>query len=320
MNNFFEHAKPLSSNNIEVRNTIYHYTSPQGLIGILGSENPKLFFTQYDSLNDLKERKDVLDFLYGYCEYRVKENLMPKELEEEIRKIELSDKSRIEHNLDKIIWLDDGEKYCCKTEMKNEDCYTYICSFSREPDLLPMWRMYSKSEHYEGYCLGLRSEDFKIRTSFGRGYKIELRNVVYTDSDKTAILDKLLIPIMQHYNEYSIQDKLVVIEIIKQLIFNYQFVFKNKAFEYEKEIRAILHVPKNLNSTLVNLSERKYRTVNGMIVPYVEYEIPHANLLSVNLAPSLKEEINKNNLTDFLVSKKYDNVKVYGSEIPLRVN
>ena len=36
---------------------IYHYTSPSGLLGILAKEGgAKLYFTQYDSLNDRSER------------------------------------------------------------------------------------------------------------------------------------------------------------------------------------------------------------------------------------------------------------------------
>ena len=34
---------------------IYHYTSPQGLLGILQPDNPVLWFSRYDALNDKTE-------------------------------------------------------------------------------------------------------------------------------------------------------------------------------------------------------------------------------------------------------------------------
>ena len=41
-----------------VGDTIYHYTSPSGLKGIL-DELPSLFFTRYDCLNDFTEGRII---------------------------------------------------------------------------------------------------------------------------------------------------------------------------------------------------------------------------------------------------------------------
>ncbi|MGN0462676.1 MAG: hypothetical protein ACI4HZ_09560, partial [Ruminococcus sp.] len=154
--------------------TLYHYTSPVGMMGILNSENPKLYFSQYDSLNDLKERKDIMEFVAGYCDFKVKEKTMSVELAEEIKSIELTDNFLITEIQKEEITLQNGETINELTAIKNEDCYTYICSFSKEPDLLPMWRMYCKSEHYEGYCLGFRDNVFQHSSCFEKGYNIKL--------------------------------------------------------------------------------------------------------------------------------------------------
>ena len=43
--------------------TIYHYTSSNGLLGIIKPhKNPSIYFTQYDCLNDKSEREEFFDF------------------------------------------------------------------------------------------------------------------------------------------------------------------------------------------------------------------------------------------------------------------
>ena len=53
--------------------SVYHYTSPDGMLGILHpGGKAKLWFTRYDSLNDINERKEIVSFLDGCCSYQVK--------------------------------------------------------------------------------------------------------------------------------------------------------------------------------------------------------------------------------------------------------
>lgn len=310
--------KPILYGNMIGIYTLYHYTSPKGIMGILEDTNPKLYFSQYDSLNDLKERKDIIEYISGYCNYKVKKNEMSAELAEEIERIGLSDNFLVTENQTVDIELESGERVHNVTTFKNEECYTYICSFSEEPDLLPMWRMYSKSEHYEGYCLGFIDTAFQPQSCFEKGYYIDLKYVLYSDKDKTKLLDRLLLPINQYYIKATTLEKNKLVYLIREFIFNYQFVFKNKAFEYEKEIRAVLHVPKKHIGPLENISERKYRMVNGVVVPYVKFEIPHNDFFRVNMAPSIKASIAENNLKDFLSSKGYNDIEIFQSNIPIR--
>ena len=292
--------------------TVYHYTSPEGLMGIFKENSPKLYFSQYDSLNDYKERFDIIEFMYGYCDHQVKAGIMPKALCDDIKNITLSDEFFITTN------MQTKTGFKSQTEISGKDCYTYICSFSLEEDLLPMWRMYSKSEHYEGFCIGILSDIFKRGSCYGKGYKIELRKVIYSDGEKDSLLKELLAPIYEHYMGLDEFMKAECLKIITRFIFENQFVFKNKAFEYEKELRAILHIPKEQEGAFENISERKYRQIKGMIVPYVEFELPINSIRSINLAPNVKEEISKNNLKDFLSSKGYKNVAISSSNIPIR--
>lgn len=78
---------------------------------------------------------------------------------------------------------------------------TYLCCFSRETDLLPMWNYYSKSQHYEGYNIGFMSDIFKEHQSYERGYSIQLKRVLYTNKEKDEILDKIILPYGEYFEE-----------------------------------------------------------------------------------------------------------------------
>ena len=76
-----------SKNNVP--NTVYHYTSPSGLLGIVdngeNSENAKLWFTRCDSLNDKSERCDIQKVLKKYKELR--KDTIPKEFQDAIEEL-----------------------------------------------------------------------------------------------------------------------------------------------------------------------------------------------------------------------------------------
>ena len=57
-------GKAIKKGFVDVRTKkLCHYTSPDGLMGIFNNNSPSLFFSQYDSLNDTKERKDIFEVL-----------------------------------------------------------------------------------------------------------------------------------------------------------------------------------------------------------------------------------------------------------------
>ena len=132
----------------------FHYTSPTGILGIFNTNNPKLYFSQYDSLNDLNERKDILHTLHKYCDIKVTEGKMESAFSDKIKEIKYDDLFLITETVEDSITLPSGETIDKINQISNKECYVYICSFSEKADSLPMWRMYAKSEHYEGYNIG----------------------------------------------------------------------------------------------------------------------------------------------------------------------
>lgn len=298
---------------------LFHYTSPDGLLGILQPDGTaKLWFTQYDSLNDTKERTDILDFLKVYCELCVLEKRMGQEFADLIRRVSLSDEELISYPGDVATVIDlFGDGVDTYTDFKYLPCYTYLCCFSRDPDLLPMWNYYTKSNRYEGYSVGFLSNLFQQEESFEKGYSIELKRVLYSHREKSYLCDKLLLPLNEIYLDASADEKERIAQIVEDKINSLQFVFKDPCFEHEKEVRAILKIPRN-PVTSNNPFDRKYRNSNGYIVPYVEYPIPPNSVSSITVAPLLQPEISKKNVESMLRQYGHSHAYVQTSSVPIR--
>lgn len=300
---------------------VFHYTSPEGLLGILQRDGTaKLWFTQYDSLNDTTERTDILDFLKRYCEERVQQKKMSPEFSDMIGRIALSDKELISFTGTEVSAVANllGSGIDSYVAYRSEPCDTYLCCFSKEADLLPMWNYYTKSNRCEGYSIGFLSSVFEPRQCFEKGYSIELKRVIYSDDEKSDLCDEILIPLSDMYStDTAVDEKESIKNMAEDQINSLQFVFKNQCFEHEQEVRAILRVPRDSVGD-GKMFERKYRTSNGYIVPYIEYTIPKDNVTKVTVSPLLQPDISKKNIESMLEQYGHAQACVETSVVPIR--
>lgn len=170
---------------------VYHYTSPDGLLGILQpGKSAKLWFTRYDCLNDMNEREDILEYLHGYCGYQLKNKRLSQEFYEAIMKIELSDDEFLTYPGTYPVTSEISGEVCSWTAIKSAPCDTYLCCFAEKADLLPMWNYYTKSQHYEGYSIGFNSDRLESDSGFEKGYSFKLKRVLYTNSEKSDFFNK----------------------------------------------------------------------------------------------------------------------------------
>ena len=58
------------------------------------------------------------------------------------------------------------------------------------------------------------------------------------------------------------------------------------------------------------ISERKCMHSNGVNVPYVEYQIEKSSVISITIAPTIKEEMAVSNLKDYLCSNNLDHIDI----------
>lgn len=298
---------------------VYHYTSPIGLLSIVADKeenhnNATLWFTRWDSLNDKKERYDIQEVLKEYK--KSKGDDIPKEFQDAIQKLIDTDVNEWELSLRSFI-IDADKKIISEIDSKN----VYICSFSSDKDSLPMWNYYSKSNRYEGYALEIDFEKWKERVKkLLIGYALDIRQVIYQKEAKMAKLDAIVLrckkdlEIVQK-NPKGIQGTEDIKRNLSLAIAELQFCFKDEHFSHEKEVRAILKIPKDRD--ISNELTTKYRTGNGYIIPYVEVPVPKEAITSVTVGPLLEKELAKKNVKEMLESRGCS-CDVHTSEIPIR--
>lgn len=284
---------------------LFHYTSRKGLEGILSSNKPSLWFSQYDYLNDPSERLDIEIFLKEYCERKLEAGVFSKDFAEMVMSLKGQDKCF-------VLWQNDDDTY---NVGGSKNCYTYICSFSEDYDSLPMWNYYTKSNKHEGYNIMFKPNCFRKETGHSSGFKLELKKVIYDNATKKDLVDKMLLEVSKSYDHASLDTQKSIRVVLQMLVNKFQFVFKNSAYSYEKEVRAILRVPKDFIEDEY-ISKRKFRKCGNYQIPYVSFNVPEFKHLSITTSPTIKN-------IDVDLCKKieqsgYKNVKFIDSKIPFR--
>lgn len=113
---------------------IYHYTSPDGMKGIL--ENKTIRFSDRYFLNDSSEGTYIMDLCIKNIEI-----LVPNH-------------DKFKYELLKRC----GER---KEKPQRDDFYVHQCSFSKYEDSLALWNYYTKGNNIQGYNLCFVSHELK---------------------------------------------------------------------------------------------------------------------------------------------------------------
>lgn len=288
---------------INCHKSLYHYTSPEGLLGILQSDKIVLWFSKYDCLNDSSEGIHIIDIYKN----TLKDLLDAKEIDQSfydtICKCEPSAyKSFRNPSIKRVVFFTPFD--------------TYICCFSSNPDSINMWRYYIKNNTCNGFCIDFIPQLFNSignipTSSVSQESRLELREVVYDDNDKIKILKAQIL----HLSKQKISVQNQIQNLMSQFLLECQFFFKHKCFESENEIRAIYYVPQA--DTKEKKPTLKYRTNAGIIVPYFEVKIPKKHLQSIKLAPLMSDSA-KNSVDSYLINNGYTNCGVDKSKLPIR--
>ena len=297
--------------------TIYHYTSPSGLLGILKEGKVNLWFTQYDSLNDRNERLDITRSLADYCQEKANQKIISDNVLSTITQIKPTSSIVISREPIVPVLPQSDPNLTTYNELIDADCYAYLCCFSKNSDSLAMWNYYTKSRHYEGYSIGVSPWHLSHSQYKNSDYKLSVHDVIYTRDDKYRLFEEYFLPLLIAYDSASDEQKVSILFAVQKAVNNLQFIFKDEHFQHENEVRAILLVPKTFTQNNV-LSERKYRESNGYIIPYVEYTLAGYDLREIITAPLFEQELAQNNLQSMLTQRGYTNVNIKPSMIPIR--
>lgn len=281
---------------------IYHYTKPEKLLNIVSNKTLRLSNVLF--LNDKAE----VSYTYRLIVDLINANQPLNSV--------LFDKV-IEYFENKYKNIIDGY-----SELYTQEYYTL--SFSTEKDNLILWNNYSKEKTYTGYNLGFDINDIMCDI-YKKQYNAICGCIIYDEKKQKSIIKAIL----QHWNKkyertlratrytkLAKQNRLndILLELIDMLSLVSVF-FKNNKFKDEKEYRIVIVN----HSQLGHLPEpTKIIEKNGLFVPYVEYKFPKRALKSINIGPTMNENIFYTSTNRMLLNFGYDKVEVNWSKIPLR--
>jgi hypothetical protein len=225
--------------------TLFHYTTPIGLLGI--SSSKKIWATDIRFLNDKKEFQHILDIAHSILEKFYKVNDNPK-------KLESLDYDFIEH-----LRINLGRKW-------NPE--VYVASFTKEGDLLSQWRGYCPKG---GFSIGFH---FDQLSQIAKKHDSDLLPCVYDFEIQNQILEELLVLYSKKYveamnvNNQKNSDELAH-TITNEFIISLSALapmLKHESFKEEKEWRIV-------SSRLRVRPEIKFRANESTIIPYIEISL-----------------------------------------------
>ena len=279
---------------------IYHYTSAEGLRGILNGE---LWITDSEFLNDKMEFKLGNEVFY------------------EIIRKHISDKNalkRIYRAFKKEMAIPMG-----KSNYAFDDrCFVLSCSTAC--DSMLMWSEYSG---FIGYCMEFNIADF--RKQFDERFTFRGK-VVYKREEQIGILTDYIENVMfsddfdercaGSWDELAKCDDSTLDFFITNVgvaCFLCNMFFKNECFEQEQEYRFVIYgVGKRINNTSEIITD--FRVKNETIIPFIRMPITNdLGLKRVIVGPINHSDISVKGVKA-LCGFKNISAKVVNSEVPIR--
>lgn len=280
--------------------TLYHYTKPEKLLNIL--ESGTIRFSNALYLND----KEEVTYSYKLIVNLIEE--MPNLNKELFSNIKMYFYKKYKNI------VDGNDNFLNKYEY-------YTISFSTDNDNLTLWNNYSKGQKYTGYNIGFCKKDL-IADMERQGFNAVYGNIIYNNEVQKTILKLIFEKWNKQYEKNlvvknsakKLEKKQDIIFELVDILSIISLFFKNPHFKDEKEYRIIF---------INNFSPSSYKQTkifekNGLFIPYIEYKFLKRTVSSINIGPTLDENIFYTSTCRLLANFGYENKTINRSKIPLR--
>ena len=262
--------------------TIFHYTTQRGILGIIS--NQEMWATQIQFLNDKNEV--FLTF-----------QLLKKELDKKIGTIQIPEVRNILRKIRSYLELIDQGHIC-------------IASFCAIGDLLSQWRGYGN--HGKGYAIGF---DLNKLRMIAKNQKFVLWPCVYDATIQNELIDYLINGWCQKYTDARVPDK-DLFELVDKDVCQLAPILKDESFSEEKEWRLVSSTVSSKSDRFA-FREGQFALIPYYNFPIVDEENKYA-IDSIVVGPSPHMELAMNSLETFLRTKDISKVKIRSSRIPFR--
>lgn len=190
----------------------------------------------------------------------------------------------------------------------------YLTSFSQQPDCLSMWGMYAANG--SGCAIGFdldiisRSYSGNIRCTYGKeAIDNELRNFLnLCRNGVCTVFPANGGPATFRKNSGKDLEVMITNQYIITCLGS-----KNENYRFEDEIRCFIgnHDKKK---------EVHFKVKNGIVIPYINVEIPKEALKCIVIGPTNKSELTMQSITHMLLINEYDwhHINFRTSKVPYR--
>lgn len=267
--------------------TVYHYTSSNGLHGILSSG--VLYFTDSLFLNDRNERKNFYLLLREYL----------KTWNRDQRDILLQRYFRKPDYITRCLE---------KTDPAQEEASRYfVLSCSEEKDSLPMWNYYTRSADAAGYNIHfetdslirqLKSHPLLEKLKAGKR-SLLCRKVMYEEEEKQKALEQVLRRFSKQWERTeSKKEQMGILSALDRKFEVMSLFYKDRAFAHEGEIRIVIPSCNRKIHSLAGSRENqqnrpyRFRQVRGAQTPYLALDVLEKGkaITGVTAGPALDKE------------------------------
>jgi len=275
--------------------TLFHYTTPIGLLGISHSKN--IWATDIRFLNDKKELHHILDITHSILDdfYKVDDN------PEKIREL----------NYDFI----EGLRINLLREWSSE---VYVASFTEEGDILSQWRGYCPNG---GFSIGFHYDMLSQIATKNHSF---LERCVYDLEIQKQMIEELLVSYSKKYvkvmkdNNHRNIDELGnrILDEFLIALFAWAPMFKHKSFKEEKEWRIVCSRFYGIKQ------EMKFRANELNIVPYIEISLCQSeediNFKEIFIGPAVTNQSSKDAVSRLLEKNRMPEHSIIFSNAPYR--
>lgn len=308
----------------ETNDTVYHYSSPDGLKSIL--ENKTLWFTDSQFLND----KSELEYYKKPLKRAL--DLLATERSEETSDTDANDLRGFTTHED-VYGIKEGStpfSFDCDYEY----CRYYMLCTAMDSDNITMWNHYTKNGAYRGYNLALDAVglDAAVRRLDTKEVHLTHGRVIYDFDEQVQGFLSRYRELYQLYDQYDqamkqeeydyswYGDPCDWLEEMKLRHVNERKVFtKNPAFAAENEYRFVLAIPNDFKGC-PGLAKRYRMGDTGIVTPYIELEIaqPTEVFKRITVSPTVETELAKQGFIAFLRVLGLEGIGIEQSSVKLR--
>jgi len=303
-------ADPNSYHNKPLPDTVFHYTSLDGLIGIVESQS--LYASNLYYLNDRKEYQHGIDLIL---------EILPKL---KTNPTWTSILAKVENNLDLF--------------KKSE---RYVTCFSSNGDSLSQWRAYG----YDGRGISIGFKREHIEDSCFSQH-IHSSMILYDQSAQKYNLRKQISSILTYFDDIKngidwgdFDSDFLIAESLIGFLEKQIAIYKHPSFQDEEEYRLEYELDGNINKH----DDEKLRfrsSSNNLIVPYIkltcEYQeflrnkekekmyepnhmIKNLPIEQIIIGPSLEFSPLENSIKLLLTKSGYGEIPILASQVPYRI-